>query len=245
MNAQTLSLASIACCCTLILGGCPDVKPVQDQAADPPPSLPGAPPPAPSTATGAPGASSTQPRTSDPHTNVIVPPGTAQPSEWKPHDNPAEAVFLGLAAPKPVSWTEQSPSTASRMRAAQYAVPGQGTGDHATLIVYYFGNTGGGTKELNIQRWIGQFSPPGKEPAVPKTEEFEADGMPVTLVELAGEYQAMGAASFASDSLFFSAIVEAPVGMLFIQLVGKTETVEANREAYMKFIRGLHKKEQP
>ena len=65
--------------------------------------------------------------------------------------------------------------------------------------------------------------------------------MPVTLVELAGEWQEMGSVSFTPDQVFPMAIVEAPVGRVFIRFAGQTATVEANRDAFMEMILGLRK----
>ena len=65
--------------------------------------------------------------------------------------------------------------------------------------------------------------------------------LPVTHVELAGEWKEMGSVSFKPDQVFLMAIVEAPVGRVFIRFAGQTETVEANRDAFMEMILGLRR----
>ena len=170
-----------------------------------------------------------------------VPQETASSTPPPPEvDDPKTASFLGLTAPKPVTWIEHPPT--SSMRAANYTVPGRDGNEAAHIVVFYFGPTQGGTIEDNIQRWRTQFqvTDSGDLPE-PKIDRFEVDSMPVTLVELAGEWQEMGSVSFTLDQLFLSAIVEAPVGKVFIRFTGQTATVEANREAFMQMIRGLRR----
>ena len=67
--------------------------------------------------------------------------------------------------------------------------------------------------------------------------------MPVTMVELAGAWMKMGAAWYTPDQLFLTAIVESPVGMVFIRFAGDAVTVEANRDDFRRMIDGLHKVE--
>ena len=171
-----------------------------------------------------------------------VPDDTA-PSAGPPSprtNDPGTARFLGLTAPKPVTWIEHPPT--GSMRAANYTVPGRDGNEAAHIVVFYFGPTQGGTIENNISRWRMQFqvTDSGDLPE-PSIDRFEVDSMPVTLVELTGEWQEMGTASFTPDQVFLMAIVEAPVGKVFIRFAGQTATVEANREDFMAMIRGLRR----
>ena len=70
-------------------------------------------------------------------------------------DDPKTAIFVGLTAPKPVTWIEHPPT--SSMRAANYTVPGRDGSEAAHIVVFYFGPTQGGTIEDNISRWRSQF----------------------------------------------------------------------------------------
>ena len=164
---------------------------------------------------------------------------SAEPPSPKIND-PGTARFLGLTAPKPVTWIEHPPS--SSMRAANYTVPGRDGHEAAQLVVFYFGPTQGGTIEDNISRWRMQFqvTDSGDLPE-PKIDRFEVDSMPVTLVELTGEWMEMGTVSFTPDQIFLSAIVEAPVGKVFIRFTGPTATVEANRNEFVEMLQGLRR----
>ncbi len=170
-----------------------------------------------------------------------VPQETASSTPPPPKvDDPKTASFLGLTAPKPVTWIEHPPT--GTMRAANYTVPGRDGNEAAHIVVFYFGPTQGGTIDDNIQRWRTQFQVDenGDLPE-PKIDRFDVDSMPVTLIELAGEWQEMGSVSFTLDQVFLMAIVEAPVGRVFIRFAGQTATVEANREDFMAMIRGLRR----
>ena len=166
-------------------------------------------------------------------------PGAAPPVKWEPSGDPKTARFLGLAAPKPPTWIEHPPLI--KMRTAEYTVPGRDGHNAAHVVVYSFGPTGGGTVEANIERWRTQFEPDADglfpEPIV---TTFETDGMPVTIVELAGSWRRMGAAWYTPDQVVINAIVEAPVGLVFVQFSGDAATVEPNRDLFLEMIEGLH-----
>lgn len=159
---------------------------------------------------------------------------------WKPSANPKEARFVDLVGPKPATWIEH-PST-SRMRVANYTVPGRDGNEAAHIVVFYFGPDQGGSINDNILRWQAQFRPGADgRPLSPRIERFEADGMPVTLVEFAGDWMKMGADWYTPDQLFLAAIVESSSGNVFIRFAGQTATVEANREPFVEMVRGLRK----
>ena len=179
------------------------------------------------------------PPASQPANGPVAPPD----ERWKPSTDPRVATFLGLDAPKPVTWIEHPPTF--RMRKAQYTVPGREGRNAAEVVVYYFGATGGGTVEANIERWRQQFQPDadGLFPE-PFIDTFEADGMPVTLVELAGNRKEMGAGWYTADQLFLSAIVETPFGLVFIRFAGDAATVDANRDDFVAMLQGLRKADE-
>lgn len=169
-----------------------------------------------------------------------TPPPTTQATPPPKVDDPKTARFLGLTAPKSVMWIEHPPS--STMRAANYTVPGRNGNEAAHVVVFYFGPTQGGTIEDNISRWRSQFQLDDNGDLLePKIERFDVDSMAVTLVELVGEWQEMGSASFKPDQIYIMAIVEAPVGKVFIRFTGQTATIEANRKDFLAMIRGLRR----
>ena len=149
--------------------------------------------------------------------------------------------FLELTSALPATWIEQKPS--SSMRLAQFRVPGAETDGDANLILYYFGQGQGGTAEANIARWRSQFSNPGGGAIEPDITAMTVNGMPVTVVELRGDYArnvGMGPAGTAApDQILLASIVESPRGNVYIQLHGPAATVLSKREAYMEFIRGI------
>ena len=76
-------------------------------------------------------------------------------------------------------------------------------------------------------------------PAKAKVETFTVGTMPVTLVEIEGEYMGMGGAWHQADQRMLVSMVQAPVGSVFLKLLGPEGTVDANRQAYMDFVKGL------
>jgi hypothetical protein len=168
---------------------------------------------------------------------MAMPPGHPPLTPTAPADATV-AEFVGLRAPKPASWVWRPPS---QMRVANYTVPGQGGADAGELVVFFFGPGQGGAIQPNIDRWVGQFRAADGGAVEPKIEHLSVDEMKVTLVELAGSYMGMGMTAPADDTLFLAAIVEAPVGNVFIRLTGPSATVEANRADYMTMLNGLRR----
>jgi hypothetical protein len=182
----------------------------------------------------------------------VLPP--ERPAQDQP-DDPTVASFLGFTAPKPATWLWHPPQ--SRMVTANFTVPGVGgagavgddqpdpegplPGGRAAHVNVYFFNGHGGGVEANIERWQRQFRSPDGYEVEPVVERFEVDGLPVTLVELEGEWMQMGAAWYTRDQMLLGAIVEAPIGNIFIRFAGDQRTVEANREAFLTMIRGLRR----
>ena len=149
--------------------------------------------------------------------------------------------FLGLEAPLPDAWIEKQPS--SSMRLAQFLIPGEDNRGDAELVLYYFGHGQGGSAEANIARWQSQFTTGDGGVADPSVETMTVSGMPVTVVELRGDYArgvGMGpAASPEPDQILLATIVETPRGNVYIQLYGPAQAVAAQRKAYLHFIRNL------
>lgn len=162
------------------------------------------------------------------------------PSSWKTSTSADDATALevaGLRAPKPATWVWTKPTM--QFRTLQYAVPGEGDSTKgAELIVSVFVSGDGGPIDANITRWASQFRV-GDTPPTPKRAQKEVGPLKVELVELAGDYMAMGAAAAKKDFLQLAAIVQAEGRNVFFRLVGPTETVEANRAAFEKLIDGL------
>ena len=194
-----------------------------------------APPPVPATAAATEAAAATRRDTPAGATPIAAPPVAAPPE--RPSRDLKTASFLGLTAPKPATWIEHPARGMGRV--ANYTVPGRDGSNAAHVVVSFFGPNGAGPAESNIDRWTQQFRTSEGDPVEPIVEAFEVTSMPVTLVELAGEYRRTGAAWYTADQLLFGVIIEAPVGPIYIRFFGETATVERNREAFLAMIRGL------
>ncbi len=218
----------------LLMGGC-------DRSTAPAPAPAPAPQPAAApTASAAPSAPTTRPGedAAAPSTRPAAPSSTPA-SEWQPPEDRAIARFGGLQGPKPVTWIEHPPS--HTMRLANYTVPGRDGSEAAHIVVFYFGQGQGGSIDMNIDRWQSQFRPDDEgnlpEPIVETLAT--TGGHPITLVELEGDWMKMGQRWYTPDQMFIAAIIEAPIGMLFVRFAGDPQTVSANREAFVSMVEGL------
>ncbi|MCH2160971.1 MAG: hypothetical protein MK085_03765 [Phycisphaerales bacterium] len=152
-------------------------------------------------------------------------------------DDPRVAEVAGMAFPKPTTWAWQ-PVTNS-FRTLQYEVPAVVAGDNsATLVFSEFIGTDGGPTDLNIQRWVGQFSSEDGSAVEPVLGSMEGDGFTIEMVETVGSYRGMGAAAPSKGQRQLGAIVEAPGRRIFIRLVGPDSTVDAARVDFQKLIAG-------
>ena len=124
-----------------------------------------------------------------------------------------------------------------RFRALQYAVPGRdGTGE-ASLIFSVFKDGDGGPIQMNIDRWVGQFRPTGDVPPRVERDSIEVDGMAVWMTELEGSYAGMGAAAPRAGWAQLGAIMEAPGRNIYIRLLGPSQTVLENHDAFNELVR--------
>ncbi len=133
----------------------------------------------------------------------------------------------------PESWTAAKP--ASRMRLAEYVVPGEG--EPATITVFYFGPQGGGGVEANVKRWVGQF-----EGGEPKRETTTVNGMKVHTVDVSGTYSAGMAGGNQppkEGQRMLGAIVESPAGLFFFKMVGPEAVVAANEKGWNTFVQSF------
>ena len=149
--------------------------------------------------------------------------------------------FLGYPAVVPSSWTVRAPS--GQMRLAQFVVPASANAPSAEVIVYFFGEAMKPNVDANRERWRAAFSTPDSSP-VPETVSRDSTGQfPITFAEYRGTYRrGMGAGS--ADSVrtgqtLIASIVETPHGVLFIQLFGPSERVAAERETFIRFVKGV------
>jgi predicted component of type VI protein secretion system len=154
-------------------------------------------------------------------TSTATPTATSTPTSG--------AAELPLHWDDPPRWRRLRPSTA--MRVAEYAVPrAAGDGEDGNCAVFTFGPDQGGSVDENVDRWVRQFDPVASEPV---RRMRQANGMPVTRVEVAGTFHAMqmpgapAAPSSTPRSRLVGAIVRAPSGLWFFKMTGLDATVKA------------------
>ncbi len=115
----------------------------------------------------------------------------------------------------PAAWGSQTPS--NRLRKAQYSVPDKEKRQEDAEFTYsYFGPSGGGTLEENIDRWAAQLTGASRENA---SIEKATGVYPVTFVDLSG---ALGEKTGWRMSV---AAVETPKGAHYFKLLGPEATV--------------------
>jgi len=152
---------------------------------------------------------------------------------------PATLTYTPAAGWKPVAVT-------SMMRIGEFVLPApDGTGEDASLVIYFFGGTGG-TVQANIDRWMGQLmQPDGRQTKdVAKTSSRLINGLSVTLFDATGTYVAEvtpGAAEHFNkpDYRLRAAVIQTAGGPYFIKVVGPTQSVshwDREFEAFLQTI---------
>lgn len=192
----------------------------------------------------------------NPHAPGALPPGAVAPAAHGTNPmaaqtapRPLEKLADGRVALGPFSlvvpagWAE-NPSTSS-MRAAQFTLPGAAGGDSAEVVVYHFGETGAGSVQANIDRWVNQFQQPDGKPSseVAKVEKAQYAGQEASVVSVSGRYVAPampgGAPQDKADQSLVAAIVPSPKGPYYFRLVGSKATVAAQEGAFRQALASL------
>jgi hypothetical protein len=152
------------------------------------------------------------------------------------------AVLPALTYEVPAGWRPEAP--ASRMRIAQWALPGGGEED-ASLVLFYFGRGQGGSVSANLDRWAGQFvqpdGRPSREAAVTRT--FEVNGLACTVIDVSGRYVTsagpMGGENRDEPGWrMLAAVVETPGGPVFPKLVGPEGVIARWEESFDAWLAG-------
>src|SRR5262249_36901181 len=145
-----------------------------------------------------------------------------EPSGTPPPVAPAPETDPGVTWQKPKRWLAE---LATSMRIATYVIPSaHGDKEDARCAVYYFGPTGGGSVEDNVQRWASEF----QGGAAPARSSKEVNGIRVTRVELAGTYLAHSGMS-SEDSgpkpewMLLGAIAQGPPRPIFFTCAPPTK----------------------
>jgi hypothetical protein len=143
-----------------------------------------------------------------------------------PHSVGGGSSVAGIHWAVPGRWSELPPR---QMRYATYNAPAAvGDPEGGECGVFFFGSGQGGSVDMNIDRWIGQFEDAGK----PSRSVKEVNGLKVTFVEVRGTYVGMSGPMMPSQGKkenyrLLGAIVEAPEGSVFFKFTGPQKTVAA------------------
>jgi hypothetical protein len=140
-----------------------------------------------------------------------------------------------MAHDVPEGWERRTP--ASPMRWAEFGLPGEGP---AEVVVFWFGEGGGGSVDHNLERWKGQV----EATAPPVVDTFGlGDGVRVTTLAVEGTItSAMGAnPAFLGQPGFalHGAVIECPKGPLFVKAMGPAATLRAQSDAFLAFLRSF------
>ena len=148
-------------------------------------------------------------------------------------DKPTTFEVSSIKFTAPAKWVSQK--TSSRMRAAQFGVPGAKGQPPAQCVFFYFGPGGAGGVDANVKRWLGQFAPQPKVKHTVKSEKI--NNVAVTHVMAEGTYMdgpPFGAKVPKKGFAMRGAIVMAPRGAIFIKMTGPKKTVEKAVPDFMK-----------
>lgn len=154
-----------------------------------------------------------------------------------PSSAPIDVSVAGLAMQPASDWRFVEPS--SGMRKAQFeAGP---PGNPAEIVVFHFGPGQGGTVEDNLLRWARLVLDDSGEPTLPEITEFDSNGLRVTLAAYTGTYLAGppgGARTEIPGWTLLAAVIEdGPEGSVFPRLVGPSDVVADQRDAFEQFLR--------
>ncbi len=152
------------------------------------------------------------------------------------------ATYLDYHTTAPASWATRAP--ASSMRLAEFTTPGVAGKAGAEVIVYFFGKGAGGSPDANLNRWKSQFSNPTGAPVIERVSVDSKGPFPLTIAEYEGTYaRGIGAGSEPEQArpehMLVAVVAETPLGMIFFQLFGPVQSVEAEKATYLQFVRGL------
>ena len=180
------------------------------------------------------------------------PAGTAEPAATS-GDSAKRPTYTGetraetlpdLAFEVPVDWVASPP--ANQMRVGEFKLPGDT--DKASLVIFRFAG-GAGTRQANIDRWLGQFQLENGNPATEADAIIETDeinGLTVTSLEVKGTYVASmrpGAPAAHNEAgwAMIAAIVEGSGDAFYFKAVGPYAKIDEWRPGIEAMLRTVKK----
>ena len=138
----------------------------------------------------------------------------------------------GYSFISPEKWISSIPT--SKMRKAQFNVPGN-DGKDAEVAFFHFGGGGAGGVKANVDRWMKQF-----EEAKGRTIKSTVIGeIPVTYAQAHGTFlsgRSFGPKTPKENYALLAAIIEGKNGSIFIKMTGPKETVEGQISNLKKMV---------
>ncbi len=159
----------------------------------------------------------------------------------------AAGVPATLTFTAPPAWTPKA--VTSMMRVGEFVLPrAEGDAEDASLVIYFFGGTGG-TVQANLDRWFGQIAQPdGRQTKdVAATSARRINGLSVTLFDARGTYVAEVTPGSPErfnkpDYRMRAAVIQTTGGPYFIKLVGPIKTIARWDTEYESFLQTLNYK---
>ena len=159
-----------------------------------------------------------------------------------PRINGSSVTIAALTFEIDPAWKSEPP--ASSMRAAQFRLPPAAEDQEAAQLVLFQGI--GGTAQMNIDRWIGQFTQPDGSPVSAKAtiERKQVSGLEVHLLDISGTFKTsmgpmMGGGAEKPGQRMLAAVVEGTGGPWHFKLTGPEKTVANWKPAFSTLIDSL------
>lgn len=173
-------------------------------------------------------------------------PGLACKADDKKEEKKGTVVTLdGLSSRTPADWEEIK--TTRPFRFKEFKVPRVKDEERdAELIIFHFGEGGGGSVKDNMKRWKDMFQPPAGKSIddATKVEEFKVGAVPVTYVDINGTYlfKVSPMAEKAEPRPKHRMLVvffDSDKGPYFIRLVGPEKTIAQHKKGFDEWIKGF------
>lgn len=153
----------------------------------------------------------------------------------------------GLESRTPADWQEEPADNRTRLKQFRLSPIGDDK-DYAEVIIFYFGEGGGGSVEDNVKRWKGFFVPPeGKKiDDVAKLQKIKVGDVPVTYLDIHGTYSSRfppfdpkAKTTLRPNYRMFGVVFESKKGPYFIRMVGPADTVAHYKKGFDEWIKGF------
>jgi len=154
----------------------------------------------------------------------------------------------GLKSTAPAAW--KAGTVESKFRVYEFKIPkADGDKDDAELVIFHFGEGGGGGVAENLKRWKGMLAaPPGGKTIdeSAKVDKIKVGDVPTTVLDVSGTYLykfppfAPNAKITPKENYRLIGVVfESPKGPYFFRLTGPAKTVEANKKGFDEWIKAF------